>query len=419
MKQVQRLRSSSATAAGSCIPMFLKALNTKFRSIDDALKTIRNLSDRVKELLRLHKETERLVASGLSATTSAIRAAFTITLDLGDTKTSKPAVTPTSLSIGGKDLANLKKNYGVVKELWETRRVLDKMIQDLQVEFAKKGVSPDKAVAEVKALMRTVDNGLDQAFQFINGLANSSMPTSLTQYARAVNKAISKSITYSDSATYVYVFENEGALVYSYYLHLKDVYDDDGDHYADYYIMVSEQVGGPDAGTYVAVSEDFAPPSERTLVRKVPNIKAALRSLSMLLSLDQFSSSLDSIPIDQLLKDKVNKDAFLYQNHIKSISIDEDQLVFDLKPDAASPRVFDMVSFQLMKELQDITKNRGVRLRMRPSNVGKTPKVTFFFVNTRSNPILVPQDLDFLKMRFGLDENTLNRVVKTINEGNA
>ena len=382
------------------------------RTLEDAMRSLKKFQEEVEALISLQKQFSRQTASG-----------FTLTVDTGPADAglkNSPAVPQQPASIMVKDMVALRKNYAVVQELWDVREAMEAYEVRTRQTFAKRGEDLETFSAENARLKLRIDKELEAAFGFLSNLAHSKLPAKFVTFNKALGMVLEKSIQYDDSKQYTYLYEVEGDLCFSTYSHLISVSDDDGTYYPDLFVVSSYRVSPQAADTFVAVLTKFAPPSERLLMRKVTTIKETMRALNMLLSMDNFSTSIGSLPLSTLLKEgTVKRDLFLYQNSIKTIEVDENQVILVLKPEVTSDPDVGRIINQINIDFQQATKKTGTKMSMavkKPTRTADKCYVVKFFFNPPNDVLwATPEDLHFLKERFRLADGTFRSLLRTIN----
>lgn len=383
-----------------------KILAENFRFLDDALRAIEKLNDEVSTLLSLQKQYQRQTA------------ALFLEVKLPSIKLS-PELDPTG---GHPKIANLdkmRKNYAVVHELWETQNAIAALETKIRVSLANKDVDVDKAIGELAKVRKRILDGLQEAFAFLSNLANRHLPEKFQRFDEAMSNILEKSIAYQDSKTFTYIYEVNRDIVFSTYFQLMKVTDDDGTYFPELYIVTSYRTGNSaEAGNYVGVLPAFVPPSEHVLMKKVDTIKGSIRALNMLLALDNFSTTMGSLPISMLLKDAsigIDRELFLYQQYIKSIRVDEEQVVFVLKPEITDKDIADKIIKSIYQDFKELIRKNRAQPHMSIKKAEKCFVLTFFFPVTGDTPPAVEDDVRFLKDRFNLNDTTVKNILRTIN----
>ena len=382
-----------------------KILAENFRFLEDALRSIKELNEEVTALLGLQRQYQRQTAAMF----------LEVKLPTGST------LSPKLERDGGQpkiaNLDKMRKNYAVVHELWETNEAISALEVKIRISLSGKKVDVSPAIEELAKVRARIKNGLQEAFSFLADLAASNLPEKFRQFNEATAKILEKSIAYQESKTFTYIYEVEGDIVFSTYFQLKKVTDDDGTYFPDLFIVISYRTGDSNqAGNYVGVLSTFVPPSDILLMKKVDTVKGTIRALNMLLALDNFSTSMGSLPISLLLKEgKVERELFLYQQYIKSIRVDEEQVVFVLKPIITDKEIADKIIKSIYLDFKTMIKKTKATPRMAIRKAEKSFVLTFFFVVPGDSPLADESDLQFLKDRFNLNDSTLSSIVRTIN----
>ena len=371
-------------------------------SLDDVMRSLKKLTKKVAEVLQLHRVTQdQMVTAGMI-----------LEIRSEDSKNSPRVRDGDSEKVNIKNMNALRSKYKVLQELFHTKTELEAMDASLRVNFAKD--LPEKALKELEKLKREVLKGINEAFSFLRDVASEHMPRKLELLSKGVRSAVEKSLMYKKGVLYHYVFEVEGDLCFTYYLQLVGVEDEKGKVFPEVFLTMTQRLG-PNPGFYVGLQHHFTPPSEDLLMKKVKDIKSALAAFSTLLELDSFDNTLGSLPLDVLLNPKsIVKDLFSYKAMISSLDIDEHSITFNLKS-TAEDKVGDIAS-QLYKELNAVQRRSNARLRMSVER-GKHPKVLFKFVPSKEAPPIQPTDLEFLKLRFGVDDESLVKITRILNLG--
>ena len=152
-------------------------------------------------------------------------------------------------------------------------------------------------------------------------------------------------------------------------------------------------------------------------MKKVGTIKETITALNLLLGLDNFASSLGILPINLLIKDKIDKEMFEYQHSIKQIEVQEDMVSFVLKSEITERKDVDRIMTQIYKDFQQLIRKSNVKVLMGVKQGPKSWILNFFLKPTGDVPVANEEDLEFLKDRFNLSETIVKSLVKTINQG--
>jgi hypothetical protein len=385
-----------------------KLLAENFRFVDEVLRALDKIKTELDVTLGLQKQYIKQTAAG-----------FSLKINMPAPKNS-PKIEPGGTgSIHIPSLDKLRKNYLVVQDLWDTREALELMEVRIRQAFQGQDVKTEKAINEILKLKQRTEIGLNEAFTFLKGLAEKNLPEKFAAFNRATFSIIEKAIAYETSTVYTYVYEIEGSVCFSTYTHLQRVTDDDGTYYPDLFIVTSYLTGTLPT-MHIGVISKFAPPSSKLLMKKVTTVKDTIRGLNILLAMDNFSTSLGSLPLSVLLKNPtIDRSMFLYQEHILSIRAEEATAIFTLKPTVTDKAVADKIITQIYKDFQGMVRNTNAKLSMRIKSAKKCFVLTFYFISPNSSLAATPEDLSFLKERFNLSDLTIKDIVRNINSGSA
>lgn len=391
-------------------PAHVTALSQQFRFSDDALRALDTISQRIKELIQRQKTIEKQLAS--------VTSSLFLEVKLGDGPTNSPKISGKPDHVDVPHVDELRRNYDIIREMWEIRESLQAMPSKLRVSLGNRA---EAAEAKVAGLKKQVDRALEDALKFIQGLALAHRPSRLEEFAGHLRNVLEKSVSFTDSVTYDYVFEEESSLCFSHYIQLKQLTDLDGDYYPEIFVILTYRTG-VNPGLFLAVSPKYAPPSRRLLNNEVKDTKSMIRRLNMLFALDGFANSIGSLPTSVLLGDEgLTKDLFESQHYVKSLRVDEDLIEFTLKSTVQEKSEVDRVSTALFQEFQAILSKRRIpgkpetRVRMEIRQAKKCFLVRLNFANPSGTPFAVASDLEFLKDRFRLTDAALDSIVDTIN----
>lgn len=387
-----------------------RILAENYRYVDDALRSLKELSSHVDEILGLQKIYQRQLTAAL---------VLEVTTQPKSVKLS-PESKPNDGKVTIPSIQKMRNNYKVVNDLWEIQSNLDSMAIKIRQSFAGREEDISKALSELAKLRARTSEGLKDAFKFLRDLAEKSLPPGFKDFNTYIDKIVSKSIAYETSTSYTYVYEVDGDPVFSTYLHLQHVVDEEAHFYPNLFIITSNRLGTTAPGYYVAVSTEFSPPSADLLIKKVSTVKEAVRALNMLLSLDNFNSSIGSLPMNVLVNERnLKRELFLYQQYVKSIRFGEHAIQFVLKPEVTNREDADKIVIQIIKDFQELVKSTKAKLNTAIKKGPNSLILTFYIVMKSDAPLAVEDDIAFLRERFQLDETTIGKILKAINAGQA
>jgi len=275
--------------------------------------------------------------------------------------------------------------------------------------------SAEKALNEIAKLKKDVTTGITDALTFLSGLAKNHLPENLDTLSKGLSSALAKTLLYKEGRTFTYVFEDDGDICFTVYHHLIMVEDDKGRIFPELYLTSTYKTGNS-SQMYIGIQHHFTPPSSDLMMKKVKSLKDALVSYNHLMELDDISNTLGNLPVEVLLKPgSVTRDLFSYKNHVKQIETKEHELVFHLRASALDS--LDKISASIYKELNGFQRAKNAKLRMSIRKAKDGATISFRFVMPANAPPVDASDLDFMKDRFHLDDNTIQKVIRVINIG--
>jgi hypothetical protein len=235
----------------------------------------------------------------------------------------------------------------------------------------------------------------------------------------AISQLINKHVVFKDSDLFLYVsVTKEGELVFTYYLMLRDVVNDDGFVTPHLYISIQWLIG-PKSSVEVQLNHEYEVPNK--LIghgTSVGNVQDALKSISTMLQVENFSTALGVVPMAMLMKadpGKLTKEFFSFRDFIESVSVDENYMIFTLRPEANSPEIVKQVAYQLYIELRTLVKSKGVKLLMKEEKKGDTTNIVFNLSKVAEKGEISYYDLEFMRDKFGLKDTQMRKIAQIIN----
>lgn len=384
-----------------------KVAAANYRSVEEVMRELRQLQDDLTEADNILKTTRQLTAAGLL-----------FSIDQADMKSSPPVPKTSTLKVKAEDLDGLKKNYTVTRQLYDTLSTLDVMEAKMKASFPEESKEASRAIAEIARMRKSVTDKLSVAFSFLQGLAQSHAPASFVAFTDGVARICERSLSYEESNAYVYLFEEDGELIFSHYIHLKRVMDEEGTLFPDLFVVTSLTTTDP-AVTYINTMAEFEPPSKAQLIRKVATLKDVANGLSLLLDMDGFDNAITDLPLNLLVAPKdIKKTMFNSAEYITSIQFDDEagSLAFHLKPTVkGDSKLLNQIGAQLNLDLQAFLKTTRSKLRMTIKKSSKSYVVVFYMKKPDDAPKATPDDLEFLRTRFRLDDGKVGKMLKVLN----
>lgn len=396
----------------------------RFRYLEDYLRYLSKMQEEVDDNEQLINQYQKQLASVLGKVFPVLAATtFDITPrdrkeQLKDLRKLKTVVDPTLKKIVIPNMAKLESQYKMAEDLHEKHKLLDSMESQMSLQFPdRRGDAFNDAINAIRVLKAKVADQLKQVLGFLHEVASKHVPESFQLYMDGIVSLINRNVIFKDSDLFLYVsVSDEGELVFTYYLMLRDVINDDGFITPHLYISVQWQLGNK-SSVQVQLNHEYEVPNK--LIghgEAVGSVQEALKAISDLLDIENFSTALGVIPLSLQLKvdpHKMNMSMFSYRDMIAKVVVDDNYLKFELRPECNTPELIKQVATQLYMELRGLVKGKGTKLLM------KTEKnvVTFNLSKLATQGEFNAYDFEFMRDKFGLNDAKLRKIAKIINSG--
>lgn len=384
-----------------------KVAANNYRSVDELIRELDTVKDALQEVDLMLKDARK-----------AVKAATLFSIDQGDLKHSPAAGKVASVKLRAEDLDQMRANFAVTHRLYDLLKTLDVMEAKWKASFPGASREADRAQAEMARQRKEVNDKINDAFSFLQGLAQSNAPKNFTDFCDGVARILERSIQYESVNQYVYLFEIDGGLAFSHYLHLSNAVDEEGQLYPDLFVITSmPAVASPTF--YINTTTDFEPPSSTNFAKKVDKVTDVVRALSILLSMDGFDNALADLPVNLLISPKeIKKGMFNAAEYISSLGVDEDTgaFYFYLKPTVKDANLIRKIAAQLYVDMGGMILATRSKLRMSPpKKMSKNYVIFFTMEKPEGAPRATKDDVAFLNDRFQLNDDQVGKVLKIIN----
>jgi hypothetical protein len=438
---VQRLQATIATTKKSKTKQKVKATMTtaaqkvcavelpKFRYIDDVSRFLDTMREELDELDQVVKIQQEALAY-LTKPKDFIRAALVkaagfsmnITQPEGGSKSHlKRKIDPDLPKFVIPNITKLREQYALTEELYEKHRLLQAVETQVAMQFPdRSGKEYNNAIGAIKALKDKVGGQLKEVLGFLNKVAAEHVPKTFMKYREAVMQEISEHVFFEDSEQFMYVNTSpDKDLVFTNYILLQNATNDEGKVTPHLYISIQWTVT---KSVVVQVNHEFELPAQ--LMKEggtdVASAGEAVKAISRLLDLEEFSTSLGALPLATQLRmepSQITPTMFTYKDFISRIDVDANTITFILRKGTTQEQV-DEIKYPLYEEVKalfhrDLTKSRKAKLQVKPTK----QKITFTLINVAERGEVTNHDAEFLADRFGLDDSRLRKVVNILNEG--
>lgn len=395
----------------------------KFRYLDDVNRFLDNMAEEVNELDSLINVQQKQLAY-LSKPKDTVKAAlikaatfeFTIEPDAGAKKSHlKRKIDPELTKIVVPNVKKLQTQYGLSEDLYEKHRLLESVETQISMQFPdRRGEAYEAAISSIRKLKAKVAEQLKTVLGFLNEVAAEHVPRTFKRYMEAIVTEVQEHVTFESNQVFLYVSATpEGELVFTYYLMLQNAMNDEGQITPHLYISVQWIVG---TSVHVQINHEYELPNAlmKDPGSEVGSVGEAVKAISHLLDLEDFATSLGTVPLATQLKmdpSKITEGMFTYRSFIKKVSIDADKLVFTLLPGITEDQI-DEIKYPLYQEVRELfRRSRSAKLRMKVSNKA----IEFQIINVAERGEVQFSDAEFLKDRFGISDQQLRKVVQVLN----
>jgi hypothetical protein len=417
---IKRLRASLATRPTKVCAVELP----KFRYIDDVNRFLSTMSDEIDDLEQVIRIQQKQLAKLLHPKdwvhASLVKAAtfeFNISPDAGAKRSHlKRKIDPELTKVVVPEVDKLKEQYGLSEDLYEKHRTLEAVETQLAMQFPdKRGPAYEEAIKGIRALKAKVDERLKEVLGFLNQVASEHVPKTFKKYMDAVVQEVQEHVMFEKNQVFLYVSTKDNQIVFTYYLMLENALNDEGQVTPHLYISLQWVVG---ESLHVQINHEYELPAQlmRDPGTSVDSVGAAVKAISHLLEMEEFSTALGTVPLATQLKmdpSKVTENMFTYRSFIDKLSIDSDKLVFELRKGVTEEQANE-IKYPLFQEVKSLFKNsRTAKLTMQVS----TKAITFMVKQTAKKGEVDVSDAEFLKDKFNINDTQLRKVVNILNQG--
>lgn len=402
----------------------------KFRYIDDVTRFLDGMRDELDELDQLVRIQQEALAY-LQRPNAMVRAcmkmvtaagfSFNINAPGGSKSHLKRKIDPELTKVVVPNITKLREQYALSEELYEKHRLLQAVETQVAMQFPdRSGKEYNNAIGAIKALKDKVGGQLKDVLGFLNKVAAEHVPATFMKYRQAVMQEIAEHVAFEESEQFLYVNTSpEKELMFTNYIMLQNATNDEGKVTPHLYISIQWTVG---ADVKVQVNHEFELPTQlmKEGGTEVSSAGEAVKAISHLLDLEDFSTSLGAVPLATQLRmdpSQVTPTMFTYKDFISRIDVDANSITFILRRGTTMEQVNE-IKYPLYEEVKslfqrDLTKSRKTKLKLSVSKV----KLVFELINVAERGEVNSHDAEFLVDRFGVNDSQLRKVVNILNEG--
>ncbi len=418
---VQRLKATAVEAKHKLVAIELP----KFRYIDDVARFLDKMQEDVSENDALIKVQQKNLAylqrPNEKVQTHLTAAAMQFMIhdddDSGPKNHLKRKIDPELTKIVVPNIKNLQSQYGLSEQLYEQYRTLEAVETQVAMQFPdRSGKQYNDTIGSIRKLKKQVGDQLKTVLGFLNEVAAKHVPKSFQKDMQAIRQEVEAHVMFESSDVFLYVSTTqEKELVFTYYLMLKNATNDEAQVTPHLYISIQWIVG---SSVSVHLNHEYELPNQLLVGggTEVGSASEAVSAISDLLSMEDFATSLGTVPLSTQLRrpaSEINPTMFTYRDFISKVIVDEDSLTFMIKSGTNAESLKD-IGYSLFPEVKQLFRRvKGVKMTMKVS-----PKaISFTVVNVAQQGEVSVHDAEFLAEKFGLDPRELRKVVLLLNKG--
>jgi hypothetical protein len=400
-----------------------------FRYMTDAEKFLKTIGKEVDENQKLMKMQQKALASNMAAFRLVASDTFDITGDPDGqrllVRKNKRKIDPELKKIEVPNMKKLEKQYNLAEDFYEKLRGVEKAEAQVQMTFGdRRGAEYNALMAQFRVLKEKIQGALRECLQFLADVAQKHVPKTFQKYIDDVVELVNEHVIFRDSQTFMYVSTDpEGNLVFTAYIMLMDVANDEGHVAPQLYISLQWVVGKDNNSVYVELNHEYEVPNKLLgQGESCGSVGEAVKAISNLLEMENYSTVLGVVPLAlQLNVDptSIKVSQFRAKEVLKDVRPDEHALTltFDFVPELTSHEAITEAAASIYMDLKALMKRNGAKLTMTPIKDTTPASVTFKVVKPAEGGEFSNYDYEFLRDRFGLNNTQLRKIGNIINQG--
>jgi hypothetical protein len=394
--------------------------------MQDAQRFLKEIEDDVNEQSQLLKKQQKMLGASLAAIrVTAADTVFNLSPSSEKNQRSlirklKHNVDPELDKVVVPNLKKLESQYNLAEDFYEKLKGIEQAETQVQMTFHnRRGPEYNALMTQFKTLKTKVQNALKDCLQFLSDVAQKHVPPGFQKYIDMVVEQVNEHVICRDSSTFMYVsVDPNGNLVFTAYILLQDVANDEGAVAPHLYISV-QWLLGKENEVRVDLNHEYEVPNKLLgQGEPVGSVGEAAKAINELLELENFSSTLGVVPLAiQLNVDPttIKLSQFKYGDVIDKLSVGEHSMKFVLRSEINNSDSITEIAYQIYKELKVLMKRGKVKLSMTTEKVGKQTQLEFHIVKIAEGGEFNQFDLEFLRDKFDLNNTQLRKIVNIIN----
>ncbi len=401
----------------------------KFRYMQDAERFLKQMNKEVDEERQLLKKHQQLLGASLSALRVT---AATMVFDLSAQepgeqrkaiKKLKHTIDPELKNIVVPKMDKLKSQYNMAEDFYNRLKTIEQAETQVQMSFHdRRGTEYEALMRQFTVLKTKVEDALRDCLQFLADIAQKHVPESFQKYVDMVAKLVSEHVIFREAQTFMYVsVDPEGNLVFTAYIMLQEVANDEGEVAPHLYISIQWVVGKEDNNVSIDLNHEYEVPNKLLGQGEiVGSVGEAAKAINTLLELENFNSALGIVPLAlQLNVDptSINMNMFQYRDVMSEFKIVDETMVFKFTKEVKNEEGLMTVAARLYKELKAMMKPKGVELKMSQPTPNPPYTLVFKIVRKAQHGEFNEYDFEWLRDKFGLNNTQLRKIADLLNSG--
>lgn len=398
--------------------------STQFRSLSDAERYLRKIQEEVKDASSLLRAYEAQFAKIARQPILAADISFKINTD-PNKKGGGKIVTDKIDKVIIPKLDALKKNFEVVDALSEKVQELEAMEANIAVSF--KGVrGQQELIKSIRAMKAGIEAQMKKAKEHLETVGQKHAPAPFKDFLKAVSAKLTQDLDFSKSKLSVYAWQTPAdEQAFTVYIELTNLVEDTGDVYPKFFIVFT-CVLAPISGDktqlsleyYVTVMHDFQSPGKFHEGRRVFNPKEAMTEIGHLLSMENISHAIGTLPHNLHTVDpKVLKVKAGAGPKVLKVEVDPSSLIFWFIKSVKEKEAKDlMISMAVdVKAMMSHIRGAQIKMRMIEGDEGHLG-AKFSLINPAKDGQIDVQAVDWMRDTFKLRDDQVREIVKVINK---
>lgn len=400
-----------------------------FRYMTDAEKFLKEVGQEVETNHKLLKTQQKALASIFAGLRIAAATSFDVSGDPDSQRSlvrkMKTKIDPELTKVVVPNMKKLQTQYNLAEDFYDKLKGVEKAEAQIQMTFgSRRGPEYEALMTQFRVLKDKISNALKDCLTFLAEVAQKHVPQKFQQYIDDVADLISANVIFHDSQTFMYVsVDPEGNLVFTAYIMLQNVANDEGQVTPQLYVSIQWVTGKTEDGVRVDLNHEYEVPNK--LLGQgdaVGNVGEAVKAIQHMLEMENYSTVLGVVPMALLMNvDPTSLKIPQFKKAaavIDDIKVDEAKhtITFVFKKQLTDPEELTNMCASIYLELKGALKKNGAAIKMKSDTSSKPATATFTITMPAKGGEFNNYDWEFLRDRFGLNNAQLKKIGNIINQ---